>query len=258
LIVGIRAEENAVVESEGFLPTRPQQPGLVQLWRVAFDDSKDPYPGQLMEKDQFVKRENLFASLVVGAALCAALVAPVSAAPLTIDFEDVAAPGASSFLAPGYKGFTWSGGYGGSSWVITDSTDPFYWGFVGVPVHSGKNYAWSNGGTNLSLAGGTFDFNGFWARAGGGAFTAIAHGFVGSTETFTQSFTVSDVYQQFTFNFLGIDTLTITDQATNLLVDDILVNAVGPVPEPETYAMMLAGLGLLGVVARRRKRQSVA
>ena len=25
------------------------------------------------------------------------------------------------------------------------------------------------------------------------------------------------------------------------------------VPEPETYAMMLAGLGLLGVAARRRK-----
>ena len=31
-----------------------------------------------------------------------------------------------------------------------------------------------------------------------------------------------------------------------------------PIPEPETYAMMLAGLGLLGVVARRRKQKSVA
>ncbi len=29
---------------------------------------------------------------------------------------------------------------------------------------------------------------------------------------------------------------------------------VTPVPEPETYAMMLAGLGLIGVVARRRTR----
>jgi hypothetical protein len=28
-----------------------------------------------------------------------------------------------------------------------------------------------------------------------------------------------------------------------------------PIPEPETYAMLLAGLGLLGVVARRRKQQ---
>jgi hypothetical protein len=30
-----------------------------------------------------------------------------------------------------------------------------------------------------------------------------------------------------------------------------------PVPEPETYAMMLAGLGLLGLAARRRKQKSV-
>jgi hypothetical protein len=29
--------------------------------------------------------------------------------------------------------------------------------------------------------------------------------------------------------------------------------STAPVPEPETYAMLLAGLGLMGVVARRRK-----
>ncbi len=29
---------------------------------------------------------------------------------------------------------------------------------------------------------------------------------------------------------------------------------VGAIPEPETYAMLLAGLGLLGIVARRRKQ----
>ena len=28
---------------------------------------------------------------------------------------------------------------------------------------------------------------------------------------------------------------------------------VTPIPEPETYALMLAGLGLLGIAARRRK-----
>ena len=32
--------------------------------------------------------------------------------------------------------------------------------------------------------------------------------------------------------------------------------AMAPVPEPETYAMMLAGLGMLGFVARRRKQKA--
>ena len=33
--------------------------------------------------------------------------------------------------------------------------------------------------------------------------------------------------------------------------------AVTPVPEPESYAMLSAGLGLIGVIARRRKRKAV-
>jgi probable HAF family extracellular repeat protein len=31
--------------------------------------------------------------------------------------------------------------------------------------------------------------------------------------------------------------------------------SVATIPEPETYAMMLAGLGLLGLTARRRKQK---
>ena len=33
----------------------------------------------------------------------------------------------------------------------------------------------------------------------------------------------------------------------------VAVNGIPPVPEPETYAMLLAGLGLLGSITRRRK-----
>lgn len=36
---------------------------------------------------------------------------------------------------------------------------------------------------------------------------------------------------------------------------DMISFVTAPVPEPETYAMMLAGLGLLGVMARRRKQK---
>ncbi|MDR3322817.1 MAG: FxDxF family PEP-CTERM protein [Zoogloeaceae bacterium] len=38
----------------------------------------------------------------------------------------------------------------------------------------------------------------------------------------------------------------------------IASNNVPTVPEPETYAMLLAGLGFLGVVARRRRNLSRA
>jgi len=35
------------------------------------------------------------------------------------------------------------------------------------------------------------------------------------------------------------------------------VDNITPVPEPETYAMLLAGLGLLGFMAHRRKETAV-
>jgi secreted PhoX family phosphatase len=36
----------------------------------------------------------------------------------------------------------------------------------------------------------------------------------------------------------------------------IKITATAPVPEPETYAMLLAGLGLMGATARRRNRKA--
>jgi hypothetical protein len=42
-------------------------------------------------------------------------------------------------------------------------------------------------------------------------------------------------------------------QAGGVAVDEIQIFAVTPVPEPETYAMFMAGLGLLGFMAKRKK-----
>ena len=39
-------------------------------------------------------------------------------------------------------------------------------------------------------------------------------------------------------------------------LDNVVVTAVTAVPEPETYALLLAGLGLLGAAVRRQKRQA--
>lgn len=48
------------------------------------------------------------------------------------------------------------------------------------------------------------------------------------------------------------------DKSSEAYFDNVILDAVvSTVPEPETYAMLLAGLGLLGFMARRRKELAV-
>jgi hypothetical protein len=39
-------------------------------------------------------------------------------------------------------------------------------------------------------------------------------------------------------------------------VSQSITAVAAPVPEPETYAMMMAGLGMMGFIARRRRKTS--
>ncbi len=48
-------------------------------------------------------------------------------------------------------------------------------------------------------------------------------------------------------------TYTLTNEAG--FGSKVAITSVTAVPEPETYAMMLAGLGLIGAIARRRKQK---
>jgi probable HAF family extracellular repeat protein len=50
------------------------------------------------------------------------------------------------------------------------------------------------------------------------------------------------------------DSGLIVGTATNSITGESHAFLLTPVPEPETYAMMLAGLGLVGAMARRRKQ----
>ena len=69
------------------------------------------------------------------------------------------------------------------------------------------------------------------------------------TGSFTHNFTNSGPVT------VGFGVVDINDVAgvSEFRIDNISVSAV---PEPETYAMLLAGLGLVGAFTRRRKAQA--
>jgi hypothetical protein len=176
------------------------------------------------------------------------VLAPLASASV-IDFEDISGfvyPG-YTFLANGYQGFNWDGGDGSQSWVASPATNTW---FPGAEAHSGSVFAWSNGGTELSLSGSTFTLNNFWARSGWAPSQALTvTGYLAGNQVATASFTLDQSYQQIVLNFSGVDSVRITS-TSNTLIDDISVNAV---PEPETYAMLLAGLGVIGLLRRKRR-----
>lgn len=83
-------------------------------------------------------------------------------------------------------------------------------------------------------------------------------GVITHTTTFTVNTTGST---REIFNWNNIDTVLITAtggthnssvfNGTSFAMDNLIINS--PVPEPETYAMLLVGLSLVGFITRRRK-----
>ena len=109
------------------------------------------------------------------------------------------------------------------------------------------------GAANWTLSSNELNANG--CTGGGHAGTSLCYSgaHVALTDDMVFQFTfsggnVDPTSPQLKVNMFGAD----GDKKVGSLMGEHLV--VSAVPEPETYAMMLGGLGLLGFMARRRKR----
>ena len=126
--------------------------------------------------------------------------------------------------------------------------------------------------SSFMIAGGpttTFTLNSFVIAGAWGTQTLLIEGLNDGSVLDTSSLGVSPAAQTFNAGWSGIDELRITigsdfvqngdlgGTGQHWALDNLTYNAA-PIPEPETYAMLLAGLGLLGFVARRRKQQAAA
>ena len=104
---------------------------------------------------------------------------------------------------------------------------------------------WYSARPNVAAGSNGLDFS--FGSLSGNVLYGVAGGAVNNWQHYTALVTLS-----------GPTTLTFSAAQTSDSLGGSLDNiSVTAVPEPETYAMLLAGLGLMGTIARRRKNSPV-
>lgn len=130
----------------------------------------------------------------------------------------------------------------------------------------GSNGAWTFGlnGFAASGTGGEMTFSFDSLQHGVGAFVSHYSGAsvlvealgMGGTvlESYTVGFTASDMFSSDEGTYVGFSRGLTDIKALRITGTGAVADNVSAVPEPESYALSLLGLGVLGALARRRKQ----
>lgn len=148
-----------------------------------------------------------------------------------------------------------------SGWSLTGNTS-----FTGVDniAHSGSDAAFfgqvdATGSLSQTLgtvAGQMYTFS-FWLRNDGGTPSSFVAAFGGDVLT-SLSDPAAFGYTFYTYNVTASSnstllSFTFQQNPAYFHLDDVSVENVSSVPEPVTWAMMVLGMGAIGVTLRRRK-----
>jgi hypothetical protein len=92
-----------------------------------------------------------------------------------------------------------------------------------------------------------------WAAAEPVTISGYKGGVLKYSCSVTATNVADDLPELFALNFKGVGEMRFTGYSSHIVVDNIQIK-VSAVPQPKTYAMMLAGLGAVGFVVRRRRQ----
>jgi hypothetical protein len=185
-----------------------------------------------------------------------ALATPAHAAPADLHFDDIALlPGQYQAIGDGYADLDWDNFY-----IINTSGGGVKDSGYGHGTASGSNAAFNGGGKNAGFSRGSA-FNLLSVNLAKAWKANVVHfdGYVGDTLSYQLDVALTTTATAAVeVNWAGVNKVVFNSgdsQYQQLVLDDLRIDLAAPplpVAEPEGYAMLLAGIGLLGLLARRR------